>query len=115
MLTRSSFLAAHPLDKDAVIQAESTPGEIDDEIDLPAFFVEPEQRTQPPDPEPQPAPTPPPDPNPHIHADPAPVPHHVADPDSASTAQENSSLYHQDEIEDEILQFNSTATRKGSC
>jgi hypothetical protein len=39
MPTRSSFLAAHLLDKNAVIQAESTPEEIDDEIDLPAFFV----------------------------------------------------------------------------
>jgi hypothetical protein len=59
MPTRSSFLAAHPFDKNAVIQAESTPKEIEDEIDLPAFFVEPEQRIRPPDPEPQPAPAPP--------------------------------------------------------
>jgi hypothetical protein len=107
MPTSSSFLAAHPLDKDAVIQAESTPEEIDDEIDLPAFFVEPEKRRRPPDPEPQPAPAPPPDPNPHSYADPAPEPHHIADPDSESTAQDNSSLHHQGEIEDEILQFNS--------
>jgi hypothetical protein len=47
MPTRSSFLAAHPLDKNAVIQAENTPEEIDDEINLPAFFVEPEQRRRP--------------------------------------------------------------------
>jgi hypothetical protein len=94
MPTCSSFLAAHPLDKNAVIQAENTPEEIEDEIDLPAFFVEPEQRIQPPDPEPQPAPAPPPDPNPHFHVDPAQEPHPIADPDPASTAQENSSLHH---------------------
>jgi hypothetical protein len=34
MLTRSSFLAAHPLDKNALIQSENTPEEIKDEIDL---------------------------------------------------------------------------------
>jgi hypothetical protein len=107
MPTRSSFSAAHPLDKNAVIQAESTTEEIEDRIDLPAFWVEPEQRIRPPDPEPQPALALPLDPNPHFYADPAQEPHHVVDPDSASTAQENSSLHHQGKIEDEILQFNS--------
>jgi hypothetical protein len=38
MPTRSSFLAAHPLDKNAVIQVENTPEEIEDEIDLPEFL-----------------------------------------------------------------------------
>jgi hypothetical protein len=107
MPTRSSFLTAHSLDKNAVIQAENTPEEIEDKIDLPAFFVKPEQGRQSPDPEPQPAPAPPLDPNPHLHADPVPELHHVADPDSASTAQENSSHHQLGEIEDEILQFNS--------
>jgi hypothetical protein len=72
MPTRSSFLAAHPLDKNAVLQAENTPEEIEDEIDLPAFFVESEQGPQRiPDPKPQHAPSPPPDPDLHPHADPA--------------------------------------------
>jgi hypothetical protein len=72
MPTRSSFLAAHPLDKNAVIRAENTPEEIEDEIDLPAFFVELEQGKQRIlDPEPQHVTTPTPDPNPHLHADPA--------------------------------------------
>jgi hypothetical protein len=107
MPTRSLFLAAHPLDKSAVIQAENTPEEINDEIDLPAFFVEPEQRRRPRIRNRNPHRLRPPDPNPHVHADPAPEPHHIADPDSESTAQDDSSFHHQGEIEDEILQFNS--------
>jgi hypothetical protein len=43
MPTRSSFLAAHPLDKNAIIQAES---KLEDEIDLPAFFIEPDKGKQ---------------------------------------------------------------------
>jgi hypothetical protein len=59
MPTRSSFLAAHPLEKNALIWAESTPEEIEEEIDLLAFFVEPDQGKQRiPDPEPQHAPAP---------------------------------------------------------
>jgi hypothetical protein len=86
MPTRSSFFAAHLLAKDAVLQAENIPEEIDDKIDLPAFFVEPEQSRQALDPELQHPPAPPPDPIPHPYADPAPEPQSIADPDSASTA-----------------------------
>jgi hypothetical protein len=72
MPTRSSFLAAHPLDKNAVIRAKNTPEEIEDQVDLPAFFIEPKQGKQRiPDPEPQHALAPTPDPNLHLHGDPA--------------------------------------------
>jgi hypothetical protein len=72
MPTRCSFLAAHPLDKNAIIQVENTPEKIEDEFDLPVFFIEPDQGKQRiPDPEPQHGPAPTPDPNPPCHADPA--------------------------------------------